>query len=82
MAHENCLVLLTRIRSSESKTEELLSRVSGSGKDAIWLTEFCRVGGKLRRMAMTSPIITNPDLTLLSEENTLFYNTGNVPSFN
>ena len=61
-----CLVCMTRIRSGEQKMDEFLSRVP-NGKDQTWLNDFSRVGGKLRRLALTQPVITDPDTTLLTE---------------
>jgi len=63
---ETCLVCMTRIRMGEQRMDDFFSRIP-SGKDLTWLTEFCRVGGKLRRLALTQPIITDPDRTLLTE---------------
>lgn len=57
---------MTRIRIGDQKMDEFLSRVP-SGKDMIWMSDFCRVGGKLRRLALTQPIIANPDRTMLIE---------------
>ena len=62
---ESCLVVMTRIRAGEQKMEEFLSRVPQ--KEQSWLGDFCRVGGKLRRLALTNPIINEPDMSLLQE---------------
>jgi len=64
-AFETCLVVCTRIRHHEYGIEPLVNGLTG--KDKSWLADFCQVGGKLRRLALTAPIVNDPDQTLLVE---------------
>ena len=57
--------MCTRIRNHEYGIDPLVNALSG--KDKSWLADFCQTGGKLRRLALTAPIISDPDQTLLFE---------------
>ena len=57
--------MCTRIRHHEYGIEPLVNGLTG--KDKSWLADFCQVGGKLRRLALTAPIVNDPDQTLLVE---------------